>query len=329
MSFELRRPDHLDEASWDAVQSYRARFETASRLNDRPGVVGAAKDLIECIARTVLLATGVTLGDNAKFNSLIYEAQKALKRQAGYDIGQSEEVRAVANAAQVIATSVSPLRNQVGSGHGRSRLADIDEEMVEIVSDATMLWCRWALRRLGHLLAGYPTLLVKELHESSNRVSLLKHFEAVCLPDQPPDIQHFLGVEFGQAGAGGYGNAMVVGVLPAAADGTVDDYPVEYRLGLVEGMLLTGGGQIGLTASYVPTFISILEPLPPTVAATKVIDLAVRAESATWITRLRWSGVQPRDTLDALNSEKVRLSTQMQEALDALCAALDPDKTEG
>src|SRR5258708_742243 len=195
MTFELRRPDHLDDACWEAIQSYRSRFETASRLNDRPGVVGTAKDLIECIARSVLLATGVTLGDNAKFSSLIYEAQKALKRQAGSDIGQSEEIRAIANAAQAIATSISPLRNQVGSGHGRSRLADIDDEMIEIVSDATMLWCRWALRRLGHLLAGYPTLLVEELHNSSNRASLLKHFEAVCLPDQPRDIHHFLGVE--------------------------------------------------------------------------------------------------------------------------------------
>src|SRR5260370_24212528 len=97
-------------------------------------------------------------------------------------------------------------------------------------------------------------------------------------------------------------------------------------LGLLEGMLLTGGGQIGLTAPYVPTFVSILEPLPPTVAAPKIVDLAARAESATWISRLRWSVVDPLETLNALDREKVRLGVEIQAALDVLCAALDPNR---
>jgi hypothetical protein len=62
--------------------------------------------------------------------------------------------------------------------------------MTIIVTDATMLWCRWALRRLGHLLAGYPNLLRAELKTPVGRDRLQKHFDDVRLPHQPPDIQH-------------------------------------------------------------------------------------------------------------------------------------------
>jgi hypothetical protein len=57
-----------------------------------------------------------------------------------------------------------------------------------------MLLCRWALRRLGRLLGGYPTLLVDQLYKSSSRVELQKAFDAVHLPTQPAEVQHRLGV---------------------------------------------------------------------------------------------------------------------------------------
>src|SRR5205823_13285328 len=137
-------PDHLADQSWAAIESYLSRFLNASAVDDRPALVGAAKDLIECIARCILDATENAVGDSVKFPKLIYEAQKALKRVAGPDIGVSEEVRAIANAAQAIATSVNAIRNEVGTCHGRARLPEIDDEMASIVYDATFLWCRWA-----------------------------------------------------------------------------------------------------------------------------------------------------------------------------------------
>jgi len=124
------------------------------------------------------------------------QAQKALKRVAGPDIGVSEEVRAIAGAAQTIATSVNVIRNKVGTGHGRARLPEIDDEMSSIVRDATPLWCRWALRRLGHLLAGYPNLLLAEVNTAVSRDTLQSHFNEVRVPNLPTDIQHAVGVAF-------------------------------------------------------------------------------------------------------------------------------------
>ena len=201
--FELTRPLHLDDGLWESISSYRARFALACQSDDRPQIVGAGRDLIECVARCVLAATGETLGDHVKFPSLIDAAHKALNRQGGRDVSQSEEVKAIASAARAIAVSVAPIRNSVGTGHGRARLAPIDDEMATVVADATMLWCKWALRRLGHLLAGYPSKLIEQLHNSSNRSALQAAFNGVFLPTQPPDIQQRLGVIFGQSAVGG------------------------------------------------------------------------------------------------------------------------------
>jgi hypothetical protein len=51
-SFELHRPTALDEPSWDAVQDGFARLQRAVTQDDRPLVVGSAKDLIESVARS-------------------------------------------------------------------------------------------------------------------------------------------------------------------------------------------------------------------------------------------------------------------------------------
>jgi Abortive infection C-terminus len=324
MAYELTRPDHLDDGSWAAIESYRRRFADAVAANDRPAVVGAAKDLIECVARCVLDATENPLGDSVKFPKLIYEAQKALKRVAGPDLGVSEEVKAIANAAQTIATSVNAIRNEVGTGHGRARLPGIDDEMTSIVSDATMLWCRWALRRLGHLLAGYPNLLLAEVNTAVGRDNLQRHFDEVRLPHQPPDIQHAIGVAFGRQAAGGFGNAFVVGVKPAAERPDLDEFPVSYRLGLVEGMVIDYGGQIGIIDSYVPELVDVLMPVPSSQGVPAIAELAAKARSATWISYWRGSPVDPAKTVEALHREQQRLGAALQKALDELRAAIDP-----
>jgi len=287
-------------------------------------MVGAAKDLIECIARCVLDATENVVGDSVKFPKLIYEAQKALKRVAGPDVGVSEEVRAIANAAQTIATSVNTIRNEVGTGHGRARLPEIDDEMSWIVYDATFLWCRWALRRLGHLLAGYPNLLLAEVNTAVSRDTLQKHFNDVRVPHQPTDIQHAVGVAFGRQAAGGFGNAYIVGVKPAVDLPDLAEFPVTYRLGLVEGMVMDYAGQIGLTSPYVKDLVDVLVPVPGTQGVPAIMELAGKVQTATWITSWRGQTVEPAKTIEALEAEQQRVSVDMQTALDRLRAAIDP-----
>jgi Abortive infection C-terminus len=324
MSSELSRPDHLADESWTAIESYLSRFASASAGDDRPAMIGAAKDLIECIARCVLNATENAVGDSVKFPTLIHEAQKALKRVASPDIGVSEEVRAIARAAQTIATSVNAIRNKVGTGHGRARLPEIDDEMSSIVHDATLLWCRWALRRLEHLLAGYPNLLLAEVNTAVSRDTLQRHFNEVRVPNLPTDIQHAVGVAFGRQAAGGFGNAHLVGVKPAADSPDLVEFPVSYRLGLVEGMVIDYAGQIGLTVPYVKDLVDVLAPVPSSQGVPAIVELAGKAQMATWITSWRGQGVDPVKTIETLQVEQQRVGTDMQKAFDKLRAAIDP-----
>src|SRR3954463_8974426 len=56
MDYGLQRPDHVPDELWTAVERHRDRLKRAVSADDRPLVVGSAKDLIECVARAVLEA---------------------------------------------------------------------------------------------------------------------------------------------------------------------------------------------------------------------------------------------------------------------------------
>ena len=190
-------------------------------------------------------------------------------------------MKVIAGAAQNIALRANVMRNRVGTGHGRARVADIDDEMAEIAGDSAMLWSRWALRRLGHLMAKYPTRLLAELAGGAHRERLRTVFEEVLLPDHPPDVQRAIGVAFGREAAGGFGNASVVSLKPAASAPDLDAYPIDYRLGLVEGMVINYEGQIGLTEHYVARLVDVLAPIPGARAVSAISELADTAKTAT------------------------------------------------
>jgi hypothetical protein len=310
----------LDQAAAD----HRGRLAAAVAADDRPGVIGAAKELIECVARCVLDATERPVGDKEDFNAVIRAAQKALERVAGNDVSSSPDVKVIAGAAQSIAVRANVIRNQVGTGHGRARVADIDDEMAEIAADGAMLWSRWALRRLGHLMARYPTRLLSALAGGAYRDRLRTAFEEVQLPDQPKEVQHAIGVAFGREAAGGFGNASVVGLRPAVDSPDLDVYTVDYRLGLVDGMVINGEGQIALTEHYVPRLVDVLAPIPGARAVQAINELAETAKAASWITRWRGETVTPAATVAALRAEQGRLTPELQAPIAALADALDP-----
>jgi hypothetical protein len=112
----------------------------------------------------------------------------------------------MSQAAQTLASSIGPLRNSHGTGHGRDRVPDIVEEMATVTVEAALLWSRWALRRLGHLLADYPNDLIDAVNTATSRGRLREKFRAAAIAQQPEEIQQRIGVAFGQQAAGGFGS---------------------------------------------------------------------------------------------------------------------------
>ena len=83
MPLDLRRPDHLEDEAWEAIQVHARRLDGAQTSADAGWVIGCAKDLIECVARVVLDAKGLPLSGTADFDEAVNAAHVALERQPG------------------------------------------------------------------------------------------------------------------------------------------------------------------------------------------------------------------------------------------------------
>src|SRR5437764_2236384 len=255
---ELRRPDHLEDDAWEAIQIHARRLEVAQTSADAGWVIGCAKDLIECVARVVLDAKGVPLYGTADFDDAVNAAHLALERQPGRDVSMSPDIRAIASSAKKMVISVRSVRNNDGAGHGRARVRAIEEETVTVIADATALWVRWALRRLGHILIGESDRLIAELRDAIvYQRSLKEHLEAVMLPDQPPETQRAIGFAFGARAAQDTGNPRIVGIDPVIESSDVRAWPIPYRLGITEGLLLGRWGYRTSTDRYVPEMAGV------------------------------------------------------------------------
>ena len=288
--FELRRPDHLEDAAWTAIEVALERLRRAWDHNDLPDVIGKAKELVETVAKVVVAAVEDAPGDLADFTRTVKRAQDALSRVPGPNVTGDQNVSAIARAAQTFATRIGPIRNSYGTGHGRARVPDVTDEMATITLESALLWTRWALRRLGHVLADYPSDLIDAVNSATSLSTLQEKFDAAVLARQPPTMQLRVGVAFGQQASGGYGNARAVGVEPALR-GDDHEFPVEYRVGLLKGMLLDAGGRIGLTVWQVQRFASLLQSLPDVRAKQLLPQMSEEVRDATWIETWRTSTV--------------------------------------
>lgn len=290
-----------------AIDVARGRVSLACQMGDLSEVVGKSKELVETVARVVVMSVEGTVNEKLEFQPTVKAAHKALDRQPGVGLADSEPVRAIAKSAQTLATSLAPLRNAFGTGHGRARVPDVVQETATLCVEAALLWSRWALRRLGHLLADYPNDLIAAVHTGTSQRALRDKFAAAALSQQPPEVQHLIGVAFGRQSAGGFFNATEVGVEPAI-DGGYDDYPLAYRQGLLEGMLLVAEGTVGLTDFYTKWFVSLLASLPDDQANDTMTQLAEKVDGADWIAAWRRdTAVNPESVLDALRREGARL----------------------
>lgn len=245
MDAALSKPDHLNDGTRAAIEEHRARFATAAGSVDRAWAIGSAKDLVESVARAVCDAKGVVIGRGEDFATTVNTAHVALERQPDLDVSMTPEIRAIAGQAKKMILNLRAIRNDVGTGHGRANIVQIDDEMIGVVCDATMLWVRWALRRLDHILIGEADLLLAELRGATvTRQSLERHLEAVVLPDQPPVTQRALGVAFAQRSAGWTFVTREVGIDPCVASEDLRTWSADYRLGVVEASSSAGGATL-------------------------------------------------------------------------------------
>jgi Abortive infection C-terminus len=279
---ELDRPRGISDQSWQAIDLHRDRLDRACRFPiDGGAVVGAAKDLCECVARVVLEERAVPYSGHDDMPKLVTAAHRTLDRLPGRGQAAQGAVRNLSQAARSIVTILAELRNELGSGHGRAHVPRVSTEAAVAASDAAALWVRWTLARLDDVQGGDVDLLVQELQGTHYRRGLLeRRFDEVGLDSLPADDQRRLGVAVAHRAMSGTFVVRESGVDPL--QDRPGGWPEDYRLGVAGGLLLSVDGNVALQSQFVPVLASIVAQMRPEDWA-ELIDVAAAAPVPLYI----------------------------------------------
>jgi hypothetical protein len=196
----LDRPTGIEDPSWAAITGTIERLGRATSAGDLSQAVGVAKELVESVARSVLVVRGEVVAENATFTGVVARAHEVLERQPGKGLTQAEPLRSVMQNAKAMACKLGDLRNSFGTGHGRAVEPPVTDEVSQVCTDAALMWSRWALRRLNALAQGMPTPLINDLLDGAIFRSglLTERLASADLVYQEPEVQRWIGVAVGQ-----------------------------------------------------------------------------------------------------------------------------------
>lgn len=280
---ELERPADLDMESWEAVTDQVGRLNRALEAGDLPLVIGCAKELVESVARIVLSSRGEAAASMTDYASVVSAAHKVLEYQPGLGLAMNAPVRGIASSAKKIAVYLRDLRNDYGTGHGRATKPLVEEEAALMAVEASVLWVRWALGRLEHLLAGKLAPLLDHLNgwSTMSRNEWRSKLVAANISALPEPDQKRLGAAVGRRAAADTFVVREVGMEEPLADPNTEAWPPAYRRGAVEGAFINATGQLDMrTAAVVRPAAALAASLPD--SAEFLRELGSKIESASW-----------------------------------------------
>lgn len=260
MDLELERPNHIGEVEWEAISAYHERLLRAGDARDRPQSIGSLKDLMECIAKAVVTMRGEVVEPALDFQSLITRAHRALERQPGEGLSATPPLRSVSQGAKSIAINVASLRNAFGTGHGRAYEPEINDELFNVGLEAGMLWCRWALRRLGALAFGLPEALIRDLGTAwFLRGEVAARLDAANLRALPETEQRRVGIAVGRRSMRETFLVRQEGVAACANSTDLQRWPSAYRVGVLWGLFFDAHEELTIDrwmADVVPLIVA-------------------------------------------------------------------------
>jgi len=260
----LDRPTGIEDPSWTAIMATIERLGRATSAGDLSQAVGVAKELVESVARSVLVVRGEVVAENAAFTGVVARAHEVLERQPGKGLTQAEPLRSVMQNAKAMACKLGDLRNSYGTGHGRAVEPQVTDELSQVCTDAALMWSRWALRRLNALAQGMPTPLINDLLGGGIFRSGLftERLASADLPHQEPEVQRRIGVAVGQRAMRETFVVRQDGIEECAERDAPEIWPAAYREGAFEGLFVDPYGQLTVdswSARWAPRLIAPLE----------------------------------------------------------------------
>jgi hypothetical protein len=263
-TLKLDRPTGIEDPSWAAITATIERLDRAINSGDLSQAVGVAKELVESVARSVLVVRGEVVPENAVFTGVVAKAHEVLERQPGKGLTQAEPLRSVMQNAKAMACKLGDLRNSYGTGHGRALEPRVTDELSQICIDAALMWSRWALRRLNALALGMPTPLINDLLGGGIFRSglLTERLASADLAHQEPEVQRRIGVAVGQRAMRETFVVRQDGIEECAERDEPEIWPAAYREGAFEGLFVNPFGQLTVdswSARWAPRLIAPLE----------------------------------------------------------------------
>jgi Abortive infection C-terminus len=260
----LDRPTGIEDPSWAAIMATIERLGRATSAGDLSQAVGVAKELVESVARSVLVVRGEVVAENAAFTGVVAKAHEVLDRQPGKGLTQAEPLRSVMQNAKAMACKLGDLRNSYGTGHGRAVEPQVTDELSRVCIDAALMWSRWALRRLDALAQGMPTPLINDLLGGGIFRSglLTERLASADLAHQEPGVQRRIGVAVGQRAMRETFVVRRDGIEECAERDAPEIWPAAYREGAFEGLFVNPHGQLTVdswSARWAPRLIAPLE----------------------------------------------------------------------
>lgn len=251
----------------------RARLERAQEAGDQSLTIGSAKELVECVAKLVVAARGGTSATSADFGTLLTEAHRALDRQPGRGLAEDEPARSLAQGAKQLVSSLGHVRNAVGTGHGRVTEPDVADEVLELAVPAALLWCRWALRRLDHLLVGAIEPLIASVAGPGTffRDTLARLLESAGLATLASQDLSRLGQAVGQRALSGTFMVRIDGVEACADSEDLVAWPPAYRTAVAAGVFVDHDGYLAPAPWSARLAARVLAPLPDQAAAVSAL----------------------------------------------------------
>jgi len=281
----LPRAEELQHDQWRAIEDAYGRLAAAVAADDRPLVVGSAKELVECVARVTLVAYGRVVADGDEYTKVLASAHQVIEHVIGPDIPGNHPLRQIPECAKKMAIQLRELRNRYGTGHGCATVHDITDEVVDASVHAAIVWVRWALARLQTVLLGAVGPLVNDLRSNVfTRGDLAYRLKAANIPGLGEAEQHQLGVAVGMRAAKETFNVRLDGIDACTVD--PQRWPDAYREGAVQGLFVNEDGQAdAYAAASADCAAELLQHhSAPETVLTRLADVL---QSASWSLRFQ------------------------------------------
>lgn len=276
----LERPDGVSDAAWEFIEATQQRLARAIEFRDYPQALGAAKELVESVAKTVLTTRGQVVAKNIEFPDCITAAHKSLERLPGPGLNTEQTLRNLAQGAKTIATQLGSIRNSHGTGHGRVAQPDVFDEMLHLCVDGALIWSRWALRRLGVLAFGLPDPLIRDLELGQVFYSgdLAERLRAADLANQEDAVQRRIAVAVAQRAMRRTWVVRQDGVQSCAESDDVTAWPLAYRAALFEGLFIAPTGRVTVDEWSAEWASRVIAPLKQEQVAEAIQSLRAKIQ---------------------------------------------------